>query len=72
MAVLLLSLVVKVGVGVVDDPFSIFFFYRRDNMKQKCMMVIIYDDMKTTPSRLLHVVGDGEGVVSCRVEKLEG
>ena len=36
------------------------------------MMVIIYDSTKTTPSRLLHVVGNGEGVKSCRVENIEG
>ena len=40
-------------------------------MKRKCMMVIIYDSTKTTSSRLLHVMGNGDGVVSCRVENIE-
>lgn len=41
-------------------------------MKRKCMVVVVYDDTLMTPSRLLHVVGCVEGVISCRVEKLEG
>ena len=41
-------------------------------MKRKCAMVIIYDSTKTTASRLIHVMGNADGVISCRVEDIEG
>jgi len=40
-------------------------------MNRKCLIVVIYDHTVTTPSRLLHVVGNGEGVVNCKVKELK-